>query len=188
MLLWHCSAYPVDSSRTTGTGNYISIRGSSNVTDFELINRTPFLNEATGKAFPEEGYKSIQIPVEGFSGPNKQLTNDFRDMVNASEYPLITIALEQKDLASLDEKTGLTHFRTFISMSGNTREYVIPCEVYEGIGSGYILKGSLEVLLSDFGIDPPRKVFGLIRVENEVFINFVFRFDYEEFVTEKVQF
>ncbi len=97
-------------------------------------------------------------------------------MVNAAEYPYIQIEIEQRKMADFDEGTGLTNFKTEISIAGKTKDYIVPCEITSCENSPVVLKGNFEVELSDFNIAPPVKMFGTIRVNNEVFINFVLKF------------
>ena len=132
--------------------------------------------------------RKIRIPVEEFTGPDKRMTKDFYEMVDAGEYPFINIFLESKNKANFDEETGLTNFRAKISIAGTTRKYLVPCEVVSFKNSKYIVKGHLQVNLTDFGIEPPTKVFGMVKVNNQVFINFAFNFNSGNVLTEKLQF
>ncbi len=116
------------------------------------------------------------------------MLDDFYEMVSASEYPFIQISMEPKGKADFDETTGKTVFKTIISLAGQSRIYTVPCEIFFSDNSEYILKGELEVELTDFNINPPKKVFGAIKVNNEVFINFAFKLKIEETLTEKITF
>ena len=53
---------------------------------------------------------------------------------------------------------------------------IIPCEIDHCKDKGMVIKGKLEVRLSAFNIDPPRKALGTIKVDDEVFITFSFIF------------
>ena len=104
------------------------------------------------------------------------MRNDFLEMVNASEYPLITLAIEPRGLAECRKKEGLSDFRTKITIAGVSKSYDVPCGIDSCESSGYVLKGSLEIKLTDFGLDPPKKFFGMVKVNNKVRIDYVFRF------------
>ena len=109
-----------------------------------------------------------------------------RCLVNAEEYPFIQIEIEPGKSADFDETSGRTRFRSKISIAGKTNEYVIPSEISTCPASGYMLKGNLLVNLTDFEIEPPRKVLGAVKVNNEVFISFAFRIPSEGLLTEDV--
>ncbi len=166
--------------------NYILIQGSSNVNQFEFVNHSININKTD--SMEEKFQRKIKIPVEEFTGPDKRMTRDFYEMVDAVNYPYINILIESKNRADFDEETGLTKFKTKISIAGTTRKFIVPCEIISFKGSGYLLKGHLQVNLTDFNISPPKKVFGMVKVNNQVFINFAFAFDSKEVLTENLQF
>ena len=163
--------------------NYISIRGSSNINHFQFINYNPIIHLLGNENKSDDEYRDIKVPVRDFTGPNHRMLNDFYNMIHASKYPYINIEIEPREMADFDEGTGLTNFRTKISIAGKSRNYLVPCEVTSCQKARLVLKGNFEVELSDFNIDPPEKMFGTIKVHNEVFINFVFKFKAEK--TEK---
>lgn len=168
--------------------SYVSIQGSSNINQFQFISYNPEVNNRTAQNPEKEPYQNIQIPVYDFSGPNNRMLNDFYKMVNASQYPNININIEPRELADFDETTGMTNFRTKIFIAGNSREYVVPCRIIFCDGEVPVLKGKLKVELTDFEIDPPTKIFGTIKVDNEVFINFAFRLQSKKTLTENAAF
>lgn len=175
------SASDKDRSKAgAGCTDYVLIQGSSNINKFEFINYSPEVTHTALKPRNNEPYKNIQIPVYKFSGSNSMMLDDFYKMLKASEYPFIKIAIEPRELADFDEGSGLTNFRTEISIAGKSRSYVIPCEIVFCDEPGFVLKGDLALELSDFEIDPPKKVFGTVKVDNEVFITFAFRFAVKE--------
>lgn len=167
------------------TQNFISIQGSSNINEFQLINPHPAINESNSGVTNNKRYRDILISVNEFTSANQRMVRDFREMVQESKYPYIKISIERRDLADFDETSGLTNFSTIITIAGKAKEYNVPCEVYSTLNSGFLLSGNFSVKLTDFGIDPPEKVLGLIKVNNEVCINFLFNFDSEEVLTKK---
>jgi hypothetical protein len=161
--------------------SFVIIHGSSNINQFHFSHDRPVIENASGN-FKTENY--IRIPVNGFDASNNKMLVDFHEMVNAEEYPDIHIELESGKSADFDETSGLTKFKSKISIAGKTNIYTIPSEVSTCQGSGYMLKGNLMVKLTDFGIEPPRKVLGAVKVNDEVFINFAFLIPSEGMLTE----
>ncbi|WP_167616426.1 YceI family protein [Maribellus sediminis] len=154
--------------------NYVLIKGSSNINKFEFINYNTKINNQ--KAENQNHTQNIHIPVYDFSGPNKLMLNDFYQLLNAAKYPFINIRLESYDSAEFDEETGGTLLQTQITIAGKTHNYIIPCEVDHCENEGLIIKGNLEVKLSAFDIDPPRKVLGTVKVDDKVYITFSFNY------------
>lgn len=157
--------------------NYVLIQGSSNINQFEFVNYDPEIDPYQNLPGKEENYRNIQIPVKDFNSPNNRMLNDFFKMVNVSEYPFIKIDIEPREKADFDETTGLTNFKTRISIAGNTNTFTIPCHIGFCGSSEMVLEGDLEIELSDFDIKPPKKLFGTVKVNDEVFITFAFKYD-----------
>ena len=173
---------------TDGNGenqSYISIQGSSNINEFELINPHPAINKNNSGIDKNSRYRNIRISVNEFTSTNDRMVHDFRKMVHESKYPFIKISIERRDLADFEETNGLTNFSIIITIAGKSQEYTVPCEVFSTLNSGYMLSGNFSVKLTDFSIEPPEKLLGLIKVNNEVCINFLFNFDSEEVLTKR---
>lgn len=160
--------------------SHISIHGSSNVNQFQLINYNPKIVRLSDKGDDEKRDQRIEISVNQFKGANKRIREDFLEMVNASKYPFIIMTIEPRNLEECRKTKGLSDFKTKITIAGVSQRFVVPCRVDTCESSGYVLKGSLEVKLTDFGIDPPKKIFGLVKVNNEVLIDYVFRFQTDD--------
>jgi len=164
----------------TGCVSHIEIHGSSNVNQFQLINHNPKIVRLPGGVEGKQRYQRIEIAVNQFKGANNRMRNDFLEMVNASEYPFIIMAIEPRNLAECRKDKGLSDFKTIITIAGVSNSYVVPCGIDTCKTSGYLLKGNLKVKLTDFKIDPPKKFFGLVKVDNEVLIDYVFRFQTDD--------
>lgn len=164
--------------------SYISILGSSNVNQFEFTNANPQIETTTANPYPD---RRIKIPVYSFEASNKRMLSDFHEMVKAEEHPYIDITIEPRHTADFEETSGLTRFRTVVTIAGKSNEYIVPSHISGCTKSGYMLQGDLEVKLTDFGIDPPTKVFGAVKVNDNVFINFAFQLPEEVILTEQVQ-
>lgn len=165
-----------DDAKNTGCENYVSIKGSSNINQFQFINYNPIIRLNENSDLPQKKYRDIKVPVHDFIATNHHMLNDFYKMIHATKYPFIGIEIEPREMADFDEGTGLTNFKTQISIAGRSRNFIVPCEVTSCDDARMVLKGNFEINLSDFNIDPPEKVFGTIKVNNKVFIDFVFKF------------
>jgi hypothetical protein len=163
--------------------SYISIRGSSNVNKFQFHNDNP-----QAATTPERWSESnlIRIPVYDFNASNKHMLNDFYDLVNATKHPFIEIAIEPRSTADFDEQSGLTNFRTEVTIAGQSNTYIVPSTISGCEHRGFMLEGDLKIKLTDFKIEPPTKLLGAVKVNDEVFIKFAFRMQHEEQLTEQL--
>ena len=156
--------------------SYVIVKGSSNVNSFRFTNPNPIVKDSATEKKGEEKYQMVEIPVHSFSGPNTRMLHDFLNMIKASEYPYITLALEPRDLMQCERHTEPTKFKTKITIAGSTNTYVVPCKVVACKNNKYLVEGNLEIKLTDFQLNPPKKFFGMIRVNNNVSINYAFNF------------
>ncbi len=128
----------------------------------------------------------IRIPVYDFKASNDRMLSDFYDMVNAEVYPYIDIAIEPRGKADFDEQSGLTNFRTRVTIAGKSNSYIVPSEISGCDHNGFILKGEVQVKLTDFDIEPPTKIFGAVKVNDHVFIKFAFRMQHDKVLSEQI--
>jgi len=156
--------------------SYVIVKGSSNVNSFHFSNPDPIVKDSAKVKKGKERYQIVEIPVHSFSGPNTRMLHDFLNMIKASKYPNITLALEPRDLMQCERQTEPTQFKTRITIAGATNTYVVPCKVVACKNNEFLVEGKLEVKLTDFQLNPPKKFFGMVRVNNKASINYAFKF------------
>lgn len=115
---------------------------------------------------------SLTIPVEQIEAESGGLTNNIHKYLKGDDYPNITFELnnvtnitEQEDGSLLITASGV------ISAAGADKE--VEMQVTANVANGQIqFTGEKELLMTDFGIDPPTAVFGTIRSRDEIRIEF----------------
>lgn len=116
--------------------------------------------------------------VNGFECAIKAMSKDLQKTLNAEEFPClhlqineIVIAEDAKEIENLDVKANVT-----VSLAGVTRDAIIEDgQVINHSENSLTLKGSKLLLMTDFEIEPPTKFLGLIRVTNELEVQFEIR-------------
>ena len=58
-----------------------------------------------------------------------------------------------------------------ITIAGITRTYKIDCSLMN-CSENTLLIGSQKIMLSDFKLKPPEKLYGLVKVDDEITVNF----------------
>ncbi len=156
----------------------LSIEGASNVNSFtcgmDSYQKTDTLvvveNTSTHLRF---AHNKLAIPVAGFDCENNLITRDFRETLFADTHPEIGVSfLSFKKVipGAADRSSYDAH--VVIELAGRSREVNIRFDFYEKSYSLYHLTGSKVLRFSDFGFTPPKKAMGLIKVEDELTINF----------------
>ncbi|HMW39727.1 MAG: YceI family protein [Saprospiraceae bacterium] len=117
---------------------------------------------------------TIEIPVQGLISHNKSSTMDNKthEALLADQHPLIQYKLmEVTSINSLSEGQTI-QTRGNLTIAGNTRAENL--DVQSSIqGDGSInIKGTKKILMTDYGIKPPKAMFNTLSTGNEVTIEF----------------
>jgi polyisoprenoid-binding protein YceI len=117
---------------------------------------------------------SITVLVANFDCGHKPMTKDLRETLKGDEFPKITFRLVSASLASgqLTGDGATAKAVGFLTIGGETREVDITSTVIPQDDNQFRVFGSRRLLLTDFGIEPPTKLLGLIKVRNEIDVFF----------------
>lgn len=103
---------------------------------------------------------------EGFDCGNKQINKDFHSLLQTEEYPEIRLEVKKIRL----EKDSKAKAEVNISIAGKQNQYSVPVRIVSEPATCF--EGSLELDINDFGLEPPKKLFGMIKVKEDIQINF----------------
>jgi polyisoprenoid-binding protein YceI len=149
----------------------IQIRGKTNVNDFYMRYSDDEFCKLPNTLNAENSTLGINIPANKIKADSKMMLNDFLDLINADKYPTIDIEIAREEIeSSPTEEPGYKNIE--LTMNGVTKQY--RCKTYSEscYANQWCLTGQLEIRLTDFGIEPPNKFLGLIKVKDEIFVNF----------------
>lgn len=151
--------------------NQISIKGSSNINHFELL----FPKEQTINSEDQANSKECQkynfkIPVNDFIAMNRLFYANFCKLVKAKQYPYIEVQVPFSYINYLKENSKMEEMEAMVSMAGIEKNARVL--IASNSENSTLLNGEIKLNLSDFDLKPPKKLFGIIKVHNEVIINF----------------
>lgn len=158
--------------------SYINIAGKTNVNSFEFYlanskNDVGILPvDLTDQPHRE---LSLKIPVRKLKTDNQMMYSDFLKLLKENEYPNISIGIDNTPLMESFEDELSIEPVIDITIAGVTRQYRVKCNV-EKFSEGKYVKGTTIIRLTDFNLEPPTKMLGLIKVKDEVSINFAILF------------
>jgi hypothetical protein len=154
--------------------NYIHISGTSNINQFSFrFNTERLLPSGQDLVTEDSGNYEICVPVRDFQASNPMMFKDFLELIKASEYPLIKIRFTEKQLDLAQQVTGQSLTEIRITLAGISRIYKIRCNVFNCMNNMFI-SGEKGIRLSDFHLVPPVKLNGLVKVHDEINVNFGF--------------
>lgn len=159
--------------------NYISIIGETNINMFSLDQYVPEdlicgAGDSRWIQLPDEEVYLIRIPVRNFEASNRIVYKDFLDMIDVKDHPYISIFMDESEFRMLFQDRSFFLPRIGISVAGTTRYYQVPCQVSDCVDGKISVSGRKTLKLTDFKLAPPTKTMGLIKVQNELIINFEF--------------
>lgn len=132
------------------------------------------IENVTAENLSAETFQSLTltIPVEQIEAESGGLTKNIHKYLKADDYPNISFELNNvTDITEQQDGSFLITASGIITAAGseNTVEMQVTATVENG---GIQFTGNKELLMTDFGIDPPTAVFGTIRSRDEISIEF----------------
>lgn len=167
------------------------LKGTSNVNKFTCDCEDHY----PAKTFEVEGTGSLvrfqnttlDIATRKFNCHNAKMDHDMQKALKADKYPNIRIEL-------LETKQDAKHFspgnrgwfevqaKAKLTICGVTKTQQIAAKAQILSTGKFRLVGYQSILMTDFGIDPPTALFGMIKVDNQI----EFHFDLSVRVSEVV--
>jgi hypothetical protein len=155
------------------TVSYLNIYGKTNLNSFEFYLGDNFESSIAG-VDPSIGTlqnADVNIPVKRLKTENKYMYSDFLALLKEPEYPYISIGIDENSIQIEDENSPVISPVVAITIAGVTNQYTIRCDVEDEFTSKMIT-GATKIKLTDFNIQPPTKMLGLVKVKDEIDINF----------------
>ncbi len=161
--------------------------GSANIIDFScaagMIESSGFLLDMnlqvlrSGQGRPHGDIElHVKIPVNELNCGKAPINRDMRKTLNADEYPVIEYKLLSSQLMCCTDdflpQTMEIETVGNLTLSGKTRQERI---IISGQFIGtylFRITGSHLVRMSEFGLEPPSPMMGLIKVNDEMIVNF----------------
>ena len=159
-------------------GSSLSITGDTNITDFSCGYDLSLLDPYYEVNYLEkEGVLSFRNTILklrniGFDCGSRGINKDFHALLQSDQYPVIGLELLTVEIQ--DQNTALA--KVAIRIAGQVREYLIPVQLFPELAQhneqSLQIAGQLELNISDYGLQPPKKLFGIIVVKDDIQINF----------------
>lgn len=178
-LLFAAASPPPNTERwVVSAQSELIIRGTTNLndftcrTDFYHVRDTLELLLANRDCPLIFSRNAMIIPVASFNCGNEMITKDFQQTLNAERYPNLSIRFvsidEQVPVVTSQSVTGVVE----ITLAGSTRAYSILYTLAGNGNNSISLVGTQEVCFSDFKLNAPRKMMGLIKVQDDLEVEF----------------
>ena len=152
----------------------LEIVGSTNVSTFTCFFNVKNLNKPLRIGYWEESdlirfqKASLVLDNSHFDCGGKGINKDFHDLLKTKVYPQILLTLKEiKKKSNADKKVEAL---VEIQIAGRSRSYKVDVEAKQE--EDLHLNGNLRLNITDFNLEAPKKILGLIVVSEEIEIIF----------------
>ncbi len=159
-------------TNNTEKSMFVTISGSSTINQFQLTSNK--VNISQNYFTQNKEHYFIEIPVFSFHGGIKKITSDFRQLVKAKSHPTISIVINPDELIFNGENNATKHVNGTIKLAGETHQTQIEYSSSPTTHNKVEIKGKATLNLTHFNLEPPKKLFGALKVHDRIFVNFVF--------------
>lgn len=148
----------------------VTIKGKSNVNSFECKYNPDFIENDLQVSIARNNNKivlegaKLSIKSAGFDCAHKMITKDFKAILKAEDYPHIVINV--KEINTIKENITA---KLNVKIAGVEREYLVPVIFNSNTNN---VKGQLKLNIKDFKLKSPKKLLGMVVVNDHVDINF----------------
>lgn len=148
----------------------VSIKGKSNVNSFECKYDSDFIENDLQISITRNNNKillegaKLSIKSTGFDCAHKMITKDFKTILKADDYPHIVINV--KEISTTKENIAA---KLNVTIAGIDKEYLVPVSYNQNTNN---VKGQLKLNIKDFKLKSPKKLLGMVVVNDNVDINF----------------
>ena len=153
------------------------IEGRSNVNQFEC-RADSYSGDATiydeGNV-NEQTEMNLEIEVAGFDCGRDRMNRDFRNALKASSVPKIIFrfgeVLNMQPLAD-DDNTIRFNVMGYLTVAGVTQQITFDMLGYFLSDERIRAVGSKQIKMTDYEVEPPSAMLGLVKAENELTVHF----------------
>ncbi|HJR61695.1 MAG TPA: YceI family protein [Vicinamibacterales bacterium] len=157
----------------------VSIAGTSNIHDYTAttssarVTRVQLAADVAGAAFWDEVQKpggleafDISIPAASLKSTKEGLDKNMYKALKVKEHAEITFSLKRMEGAP-----GALTATGILRIAGVEREVALPLKTARK-GDKLAVTGALDVLMTDYGIAPPKAMMGMVRADPKIKITF----------------
>ncbi len=152
--------------------DYIQIDGSTNVNQFYFTHELSDKKKLDVSPDTKSNILELKIPAKNFKSSNHRMTEDFLELIKADKYPYIQITIHLTNDQLMSLVNDVFYPEIDVQLAGKSHTYRIPGKLHRCPDQSIHVSGEVHLSLEDFDLEPPSKFLGLVKVKNEVFINF----------------
>ncbi|MEH0155094.1 YceI family protein [Limibacter armeniacum] len=155
--------------------SYLYIDGATNLNTFSCAYSASEMEDKTEVLLAIDELQNfhfrqaiLPIVIKRLDCHNSLMNSDLRELLQEEEYPKLFLVLKDLTHAGLNDKYYL---KLSLKVAGVMKHMEIPVMLFQKENSNRVV-GSFDFKLTDFGLHPPSRFFGAVKVDNTVKISF----------------
>lgn len=105
----------------------------------------------------------VIVPIEHMDGGRSRMNRDLKEALRSDENPEIRFIWSEMEFESGDDNGKIANVKGSLSVAGVTRDIEISADMKLVDQSRLESRGSVEINMKDYDINPPRALLGTIR-------------------------
>jgi hypothetical protein len=157
----------------------LTIEGKTNVSSFQCLvthytgTDTLVLQEGGRLQKPVFTKGTVSISTALFDCGLQMITNDFRQTILYPQHPALQIEFRTFEKVPGQQAKDRKYKGTMaISLAGVSKEFSLACTIQPRSPGVIHVSGSRKFSFSDFNLVPPKKMMGMIKIEDEISVRF----------------
>ena len=151
----------------------LRINGTSNVNDFECFYDAQISSDTLHQTvtFGDSLFFSgnaLRFKTSDFDCGKRAINRDLQKTLMSDQFPYMELKLSTVEIADQVPFSSTLE----ITIAGTTRIRPVTINKYSGSESGITFTGGGAILLTDFNLEPPTALFGLVKVDDQIKISF----------------
>lgn len=157
-----------------GPTSKIWVTGTSSVHDWHCAVKesTGFLTASLNSGIDAISAAEVHLPVSAIDCDSRKMDGKVRDALNDDDKtPDISFVLGSATIATNSDSLTVT-VTGDLTIAASTRSVTFDVTGKAAAGNTMTFAGSVPVLMSDHGVDPPTAMFGALKTGDEVVVHF----------------
>ena len=114
----------------------------------------------------------VSVPVQSLECGNGTMNGHLRNALKMRDNPTIKFRVAQYDVVPGGANDGTIKLKGNLTIAGQEKPVTVDATVATDAGGALRVKGSKEILMSEFGVRPPTLMMGTLKVRDRVVVNF----------------
>jgi len=150
------------------------IEGSSNVNDFSCRAQSYFTKVESAAERDTAIEVEVDIEVESFDCGKRRMNRDLYETLLSDRHPHISFEFIRTESMTFNDTLDIYKLTVTgkLRVAGHTREITFPLEAVMQNDGTLKATGNTVMLMTDFNVEPPRALMGLVRVDNKLTVHF----------------